>query len=97
MSICKGMSGSHTYHLSNNLRLNEIPILIFFQFYCKINRKQLEIVLEESYDLHPDKYFEILNQTFGGRSPVTRRFWLHSNSRGVDDMRDLPISIDFHT
>ena len=27
-------------HLSNNLRSQEISILIFFQFYCKINRNQ---------------------------------------------------------
>ena len=27
-------------NLSNNLRLNEISILIFFQFYCKINGNQ---------------------------------------------------------
>ena len=36
-------------NLSNNLRLNEISILIFFQFYCKINRNQLEIVVEATY------------------------------------------------
>ena len=40
-------------NLSNNLRLNEISILIFFQFYCKINRNQLEIVVEATYGLHP--------------------------------------------
>ena len=28
-------------------------ILIFFQFYCKINRNQLEIVIEATYGLHP--------------------------------------------
>ena len=33
-------------HLSNNFRLNEISILIFFQFYCKINSNQLVIVVE---------------------------------------------------
>ena len=36
-------------NLSNNLRLNEISILIFFQFYCKINTKQLELVIEGTY------------------------------------------------
>ena len=40
-------------NLSNNLWLNEISILIFFQFYCIINRNQLEIVVEETYGLHP--------------------------------------------
>ena len=40
-------------NLSNNLRLNEIFILIFIQFYCKINRNQLKIVVEATYGLHP--------------------------------------------
>ena len=38
---------------SNSLRLNEISILIFFQFYCKINRNQLEIIVEAINDLLP--------------------------------------------
>ena len=38
-------------HLSNNLRLNVISILIFFQFYCKINGNQLETI-ETTYGLH---------------------------------------------
>ena len=33
-------------HLSNNVRLNEISIVIFLQFYREINRSQLEIVVE---------------------------------------------------
>ena len=40
-------------NLSNNLRLNEISILIFFQFYGKINRNQFEIVVEATYGLLP--------------------------------------------
>ena len=32
-------------NLSNNLKLNEISILIFFQFYCEIKRNRLEIVV----------------------------------------------------
>ena len=35
--------------LSNNLRLNEISILRFFQFYCKKNRNQLEIVVKVTH------------------------------------------------
>ena len=35
--------------LSNNLRLNEISIPIFLQFYCKINRNESEIVVEATY------------------------------------------------
>ena len=36
-------------HLSNNLRLNNISMLIFFEFYCKIKENQLEIALEQTY------------------------------------------------
>ena len=43
-------------HQSNNLRLNEISILIFFQFHCKIN--QLEIIL------NINTYFKIMNLKF---------------------------------
>ena len=84
-------------YLSNNLRLNEISLLIFFQFYCKINRNRLEIVAEATYGLHTNKCFEILNVTFEGRILVTRNFRLHSNPRGLDEIRDMPISIEFHT
>ena len=81
--------------LSNNLRLNEISTLSFFQFYCKINRNQLEIVVKATYGLHSNKYFEILNLTFWGSSLVTRRFGLHSDSWGTDEIKGLLISIDF--
>ena len=40
-------------NLSNNLKLNEISILIFFQLYCKIKRNRLETVVEATYGLHP--------------------------------------------
>ena len=33
-----------TDHLRNNLRLSEVYILNFLQFYCKINGNQFEIV-----------------------------------------------------
>ena len=36
-----------------------------------------------------------MNLTFWGRSLVTRRFGLHSNSRGADEIKGFPISIDF--
>ena len=36
------MHENWAHHLSNNLRLQESTILIFFQFYRKINRNQLE-------------------------------------------------------
>ena len=82
-------------NLSNNLRLNEISVLTFFQFYSKINRNQSEIVVEPTYGLNPNLYFEILNLKFGGRSLVTRRFDLHLNCRGPDEIKGLPISIGF--
>ena len=45
--------GNRADLLSNNLRLNESSILIFFQFYCQIKRNQLEIVVEATSVLHP--------------------------------------------
>ena len=75
--------------LSNNLRLNKIST--FFQFYLKRIRNQLEVIVKETYSLHPNKYFEI----FWERSLVMRRFGFHSNSRGADEIKGLSISIDF--
>ena len=63
--------------------------------YSKINRNQLKIVVKATYGLHPNKYFEIMNLTFWKRSLVTKRFGLHSNSRGADEIKGLSISIDF--
>ena len=40
-------------NLGNNLNLNEISILILFQFYCRINKTQSEIVVEAAYGLNP--------------------------------------------
>ena len=45
-------------HLNNNLVLQEIFILIFFQFYCKINWNQSQIVVQTTYCLY--LYFQIL-------------------------------------
>ena len=50
---CLEVHENRADHLSNNLRLQEISILIFFQFYCKINRNQLQIVVETTYGLNP--------------------------------------------
>ena len=79
--------------LSNNLRLNEIST--FFQFYLKRIRNQLEVIVKETYSLHPNKYFEILHLIFWERSLVMRRFGFHSNSRGADEIKGLSVSIDF--
>ena len=43
---------NHADYLSSSLRLNEISILTFLQFYCKIKRNQLELVIEGAYGLH---------------------------------------------
>ena len=83
--------------LSNNLRQNEISILIFFPFYCKINKTQLKIVLKATYGLNPYEFFEILNLKCLGRSLLTKRFGFLSNSRGADEIKELPISIHFNT
>ena len=82
--LLKTCRKNHTDHLTSNLRLNEVSTLILFQFYCKINRNQLEIVVEGTYALHPKKYCKILDIIFGGRSLVVRDLGLLSNSRGVD-------------
>ena len=37
---------------------------MFFQFYFKLNRNQLEIADKATCDLHPNKYFQILNLKF---------------------------------
>ena len=39
-------------HLNNNLILQEITILTFFQFYWKINKNQSQIVVETTYGLN---------------------------------------------
>ena len=39
--------------LGNSLWLNEISLLIFFQFYCIINKKQVKTLLETIYGLNP--------------------------------------------
>ena len=59
------------------------------------NNLILEIVVKGTYSLYPKKYFEILNLTFWGRNLLTRRFGLHSNSRGVYEITDLPVPTVF--
>ena len=83
--------------LSKNLEINEIFILVFFQFYCKINRKQLEIVVEVTSDLRVNKYFAIKNVKFGGSGLVPRCFEFHSISRGAAEIGDQLISKYFGT
>ena len=51
--------------------------------------------MKETYGLHSNKYYEILNLKFWEKSLVTRRFSLDSNSRGTDEIKGLPNSIDF--
>ena len=81
--------------LSNKLRLNKISILTFSQCNFKINRNQLELAVKATYGLRSNKFFETLNLTFWGRSLMTKRFGLHSNSRGAVEIKDLLISLDF--
>ena len=73
-----------TDHLSNNLRLNKIFKLIFFQLCCKISRNQLETLREAAYGLHPNLSFEILNLKILGRSQVTRHLGIYSNYQGPE-------------
>ena len=74
-----------------NLYTYFFPLL----FYFKINRNQLEVVVRATYGLYPNKYLEILHETFWGISLVTKSFGFYSNFRGADQIKDLPISIDF--
>ena len=82
-------------HVRNNLRLNETFMLFFFQCYCKIYRKQLDIIVEATYGLHSNEYFEQLNLIFGARSLEAGRFRYLSNFRRADKIKDLLFSIDF--
>ena len=86
---------NRTDHVRNNLRLNETFMLFFFQCYCKIYRKQLEIIVEATYGLHSNEYFEQLNLIFGARSLEAGRFRYLSNFRRADKIKDLLFSIDF--
>ena len=61
----------------------------------EVYENQLEIVVKATYSLHRNKYFEIFSLTFWGRSLVARRFGVHPNSQGADEIKDLLISIDF--
>ena len=49
---CLEVSANRADHLSNDLRLQEISILIFFEFYWKINRNQSQIVVETTYGIN---------------------------------------------
>ena len=50
---CLEVHENRADHLSNNLILQEIPMLTVFQFYGKINRNQSQIVVETTYGLNP--------------------------------------------
>ena len=71
---CLKVYENHAVYRSNNLRLNKMFILIFFQFNFKIIKKQLEIILEGTYSLQLKKCFKIMNQTFGGRMTISVNF-----------------------
>ena len=75
-------------HPSNNLRLNEISYL--FLILLQNKEKSIRNSCRSNYGILPNDYFEILNVKFGGRS-----FALYSNSHSADEIRNLPISIDF--
>ena len=54
------------------MKLKEILILIFIQLYCKINKpKSIANNCRSNLDLHPNKYFQILNVLFEGRRLMT--------------------------
>ena len=54
------------------MRLNEILILVFVPLYCKTSKpKSIANNCRSNLDLHPNKYFQILNVLFEGRSLMT--------------------------
>ena len=84
-------------HLSNNLRLNEISILIFFRNLPQNKQKPIRNSCRNNLWSKSFQYFEILNLKFCGKNLEMKCVGFHSNSRGTDEIKDLPISIDFQT
>ena len=90
------MYKNHTDHLSNNLWLNEMSILTFFQFYFKINRNQLERVVKVTYGLHPNKCLNTESKIFRMK-PGDKTCWASFKSLSRWWEQDLPITIDFRS
>ena len=76
-------------HQSNNEIKSLFPILL------QNEQKPIRSSCRNNYALINTS--KILNLKLGGKSLVTRRFKLHLNSRGVDEIRDLPILLVFGT
>ena len=72
-----------------NLYTYLFPILL------QDKQKLIRNSCKTTFGWHSNKYFEIFHLTFWGRSLVTRRFGLYSNSRGADEIKFFPISIEF--
>ena len=85
-----GWSFKQQPEIKCNLYTQLFPILL------RNKQKPIEIVVIATYGLHSNKYLEILNLTLWGRSLVKRCFGLHSDSWGADEIKGLPILIDFH-
>ena len=69
----------------------------FYQNKLKINENRLEIILETTYGIHLDKYYKRMNLKFRLRSLMKGRFGLHSNSRDVESIKEMSITIGFRT
>ena len=69
------------------------PYLLKFD--SKIKRNLLEVILEKTYGPQLSKYFKLINLKLGRRRLVTNHFVLHSDLRGVDDIKHIPILINF--
>ena len=52
------------------------------------------MVVDAAYGLHPYQYSEILNLKFWAKG-LDFSFGFHSNYQRADEIKDLPISIDF--
>ena len=68
---------------------------LLFPILLRNKQKPIRIVVKATYNLHSNKYFEIWNVTFWGRSLVTKLSRFHLISRAADEIKALPISTDF--
>ena len=52
------MYENHTDHISNNLRLNEISIIVFLPILFQNKQKLIRNSSKRTYELHPNKHLK---------------------------------------
>ena len=95
MRIGWGLTGSVWKSRWSFMQHPEIKRNLYTELFA-ISLQNKQKPVRNSCKTDSNEYFEILNLTFWGRSLVVRRFGHHSNSRGADEIKGLPISIDFY-